>query len=305
MARRQRNVWITGAAGFSGRHLIHFLHGLPEPLHLVGFDIRPEAPEGLHEYHQVDLGDSAKLCEIARLQPPDRVIHLAGLLPPAPETDLWRVNVNGTLNLLHTLVGARARAIRFVTVGSAAEYTGLSARPIREDHSGGGYTPYGRTKWAQSTLALAFGAQRAINVMVARTFNLVGPGTPPTLVPGALCAQFADGQYDVKVGNLEPQRDFIDIRDAVAAYWTICEKGKPGNIYNVCTGKAASIRKLVELFCQCSPVPRHIRQDATRSRKNDLNRVCGDNARLLKLGFRPKISLRQSVRDMLQNALSR
>jgi GDP-4-dehydro-6-deoxy-D-mannose reductase len=141
-----------------------------------------------------------------------------------------------------------------------------------------------------------------MKVMVARTFNLIGPGTPLTLVPGALCAQFANGQEEIKVGNLAPQRDFIDIRDAVAAYWKICEKGIPGRIYNVCTGKTASIRKLVDLFRQCSPVPRRITQEASRSRKNDLNRVCGDNARLLKLGYRSRISLKQSVRDMLESA---
>jgi GDP-4-dehydro-6-deoxy-D-mannose reductase len=302
MARRQKNIWITGAAGFSGRHLIRFLRGLPEPARLVGFDVRPEAPEGLDAYHQVDLGDSAKLSELAEAQSPDRVIHLAGLLPPAAEPDLWRVNVSGTLNLLHALAGAKNSGLRFVTVGSAAEYTNFSSKRVREDHSAGGNSPYGRTKWAQSTLARAFGEEMGMKVMVARTFNLVGPGTPLSLVPGALCAQFTNGESEVKVGNLKPERDFIDIRDAVAAYWTICEKGTPGNIYNVCTGKTASIGTLVELFCECSPVSKRIQREEARARKNDLNRVCGDNRKLVALGCRPHISLKQSVRDMLECA---
>ena len=304
MARRQRNIWITGAAGFSGKHLIRFLRELPEPLRLVGFDLRDAGPEGLDLYHRVDLADGQKLSKLAADQAPHCVIHLAGLLPPAVEADLWRVNVGGTLNLLHALASAKNPKLRFVTVGSAAEYCHFSTRPIREDHPAGGNSPYGRTKWAQSTLALAFGMETGMKVMVARTFNLIGPGTPQTLVPGALCAQFANGHEEVKVGNLTPQRDFIDIRDAVAAYWTICEKGMPGNIYNVCTGKTASIRTLVELFRECSPVPRRIRQEASRSRKNDLNRVCGDSTKLVKLGYRSRISLKQSVRDMLENARS-
>ncbi len=301
MARRQKSIWVTGAAGFSGRHLIGFLRELPQPLRLVGFDLRPAAPEGLDAYHAVDLSDGAKLREIAEGQAPDYVIHLAGLLPPAPEADLWRVNVGGTMNLLHALAGAKAHA-RFVTVGSAAEYTNLSNRRIREDHSAGGNSPYGRTKWAQSTLALAFGAETGMKVMVARTFNLIGPGTPLSLVPGALCAQFVNGSHEVKVGNLKPERDFIDIRDAVAAYWKICEKGTPGKVYNVCTGKTTSIGKLVELFNVCSPEPKHIQAEESRLRKNDFNRVCGDNTRLLKLGSRSRISVKQSVRDMLESA---
>lgn len=302
MARRQKRIWVTGAAGFSGRHLIRFLRELPEPLHLVGFDLRPTAPEGLDVYHAVDLGDGVKLRELAASHAPDCIIHLAGVLPPAPEADLWRVNVGGTMNLLHAIAAEKKSAVRFVTVGSAAEYTNFTSRKTSENHSAGGNSPYGRTKWAQSTLALAFGEQSGIKVMVARTFNLIGPGTPLSLVPGALCAQFASGQSEIKVGNLTPERDFIDIRDAVAAYWTICEKGKPGNIYNVCTGKTASIGKLVELFRECSGKDVRIQSDTDRSRKNDLNRVCGDNRKLLALGSRARIPLKQSVRDMLESA---
>lgn len=302
MARRQKRIWVTGAAGFSGRHLIRFLRTLPEPVELVGFDLRPDAPEGLDAYHAVDLGDSARLRELAEAQTPNCVIHLAGLLPPAAEADLWRVNVGGTLNLLHALAATRKREMRIVTVGSAAEYINISKQRIREDHPAGGNSPYGRTKWAQSTLALAFGAEAGIKVMVARTFNLIGPGTPQSLAPGALCAQFSNGQEEVKVGNLRPERDFIDIRDAVAAYWVICENGKAGTIYNVSTGKTASIRTLVNLFCECASGPKRVQQEAARARKNDFNRVCGDNSRLLRLGCRPRISLKQSVRDMLEQA---
>jgi len=141
-----------------------------------------------------------------------------------------------------------------------------------------------------------------MKIMVARTFNLIGPGTPLSLVPGALCAQFTSDAPEVKVGNLKPERDFIDIRDAVAAYWAICEKGVPGNIYNVAAGKTASIRTLVDLFRKHAPVQKKIRSEAARARKNDLNRVCADNRKLLALGCRPKISLKQSVCDMLQTA---
>jgi nucleoside-diphosphate-sugar epimerase len=305
MARRQKNIWITGAAGFTGRHLTRFLRELPEPLRLVGFDLRPTGPEGLDVYHEVDLADAAKLRELAAAQRPDYVIHLAGLLPPAAEGDLWRVNVGGTLNLLHALASAKARGIRFMTVGSAAEYIDYSKRRISETHPTGGNTPYGRTKWVQSTLSLSLGAEMGMKVMVARTFNLIGPGVPQTLAPGALCAQFVSGQKEIKVGNLKPERDFIDIRDAVAAYWKICEKGKAGTVYNVCTGKTASIHTLVELFRQCSPALRRILHEASRSRKNDFSRVCGDNNRLVKLGWQHRIPLKQSVGDMLEHARSK
>jgi GDP-4-dehydro-6-deoxy-D-mannose reductase len=90
----------------------------------------------------------------------------------------------------------------------------------------------------------------------------------------------------------------------VAAYWAICEKGTSGAIYNVCTGKTASVRTLVELFQHHAASRKRIRQEKSHSRKNDLSRVCGDNARLLELGWQPRIKLDQSVRDMLEHAQS-
>jgi GDP-4-dehydro-6-deoxy-D-mannose reductase len=278
---------------------VKFLRTVRERLWIVGIDIKPVAHRGLDVCHRLDITNETKLRKLVREEPPDRVIHLAGVLPPSAEPDLWRVNVAGTLNLLQALAGTKTSALRFVTVGSVAEYANFPKGRIREDHSTGGNSPYGRTKWAQSTLALAYGEECGIKVMVARTFNLIGPGTPLSLVPGALCAQFLNGETEVKVGNLKPERDFIDIRDAVAAYWAICEKGTAGNIYNVCTGKTASIKALVELFRKCSPTTKRVQQEATRSRKNDINRVCGDNRKLLALGCRPKMSLKQSVCDML------
>jgi GDP-4-dehydro-6-deoxy-D-mannose reductase len=253
----------------------------------------------------VDLTDVEALRELARAHPPKQVIHLAGLLPPAAEADLWRVNVGGTLNLLQALASAKARRVRMLTVGSAAEYLRSSANRIRETDPAGGHTSYGRTKWAQSVLSLAFGAQAGIEVVVARTFNLVGPGVPPTLAPGALCAQFArHGHKTIKVGNLHSRRDFIDIRDAVSAYWKICEDGKTGGIYNVCTGKATSIRTMVQLFSRLAGGRRTIQDDPSRFRRGDLDRVCGDNARLRRLGWSPRIPLERSIRDMLECARS-
>ena len=140
---------------------------------------------------------------------------------------------------------------------------------------------------------------------MARTFNLVGPGVPRTLAPGALCAQFAGkNRKKIKVGNLHPRRDFIDIRDAVSAYWKICEKGITGGTYNVCTGKTVSIRTLVQLFSRFAGGHRTIQKDSSRFRPGDLDRVCGDNTRLRRLGWTPLIPLEHSIRDMLGYAHS-
>jgi len=300
MARRKR-IWITGATGFTGRHLVGYLRGVPEPLELIGLDCRAAPALDVDAFHEVDLTDLEALKAMAQSVPPDRVIHLAGLFPPAPEGELWRVNVGGTLNLLRSLALARNPALRIVSVGSAAEYLPSRSRRLREASPCGGHNLYGRTKWAQTSLALSCAREWNLHVCVARTFNLIGPGLSPKLVAGSLCEQFrrADSRI-VKVGDVRPLRDFIDVRDAASAYWRICEHGRRGEVYNVCRGRATRIQTLLRHFAALSPRKKKVLAEPQPQRRGESSRVCGDNTKLRRLGWQGSIPLRQSVRDMLR-----
>jgi GDP-4-dehydro-6-deoxy-D-mannose reductase len=255
-------------------------------------------------YATVDLSKDTDLAKLDDLADPTHVIHLAGLLPPKDEIEFWRVNVCGTLKFLESIGRRKEAAVRFLNVGSAAEYGYSSDRPIKETDKSGGVSAYGRSKWAQSTLALEFGKQNGIEVMVARTFNLIGPGTPESLVPGALAAQFAKPNGAVRVGDLAPRRDFIDIRDAVAGYWRICEEGTAGVTYNVATGRGTSIEALVRMFSYVAPAVK-IETDSGRLQANDMQNVTGDSTRLRQLGWEPRVAVHQSVRDTLEHAARR
>ena len=254
--------------------------------------------------HKIDITNPEEMRRLVRSHPPDRVIHLAGAMPPAEDAELWRVNVGGTQTLLQTLAIAK-KPPRIVTIGSAAEYYPLRRNLVETDKCGG-ETAYGRTKWAQTTIALACARELGIDVMVARTFNLLGPGLSTALVAGSLCAQFA-GRGPIKVGNTNASRDFVDVRDAVRAYWQISEKGKPGEIYNVATGHGTTIKTVARLVRESSRGnSRTIDEVATTSRRvADYARVCGNNAKLRRLGWSPSISVEKSIRDMLAFAKSR
>lgn len=299
-------MWITGAAGFSGVHLRRFLRTHSHRYHVIGLDYKPAVGDDLDLFHRVDLTDIATLRRLVRSCPPELVIHLAGLLPPVAESDLWRVNVGGTLQLLLALAEGAKRDVRVLSIGSAAEYrhTGGADRAIRETDPVGGETPYGRSKWAQSTLALAFAAVSRIEVIVARVFNLIGPGLPTSLAPGALCAQFANSRKTIRVRNLDSFRDFIDIRDAVSAYWTICKRGISGSIYNVCTGSPVSIRTVLHLFSGAAGVSKKIQVNSSRPKLHNPDCVYGDNTKLRGLGWSPTVPLQRSIDDMLNYARS-
>lgn len=293
-------VWVSGAAGFTGRHLVAHLRALDAPPRIVGLDVAPRPPDGLDAYERIDLGDPAGIRALARLETPTHVIHLAGLMPPAPEPEMWRVNVGTTQALLLGLADAGG-GVRLVSVGSAAEY-GPSEGPIEESAAPAPVSPYGRTKLAQSTLALALGERLGIHVSVARTFNLVGPGLPASLVAGALCRQVADPTIsEVRLGNSSARRDFVDVRDAVRAYWAVALAGAAGEVYNVASERATRVGNLLELLFELAgrsmPV---VPSDPALLRLQDADCVVGSAGKLRALcGWAPSFTLRDSLAAML------
>jgi GDP-4-dehydro-6-deoxy-D-mannose reductase len=299
MRLKPRRIWITGAAGFTGRYFARFLREQPLDLELIGIDRVSEEPDDFDKWYALDLTHTDPLRQLAQTHPPTRVFHLAGAIPPADDVELWQSNVAATQILLQTIARQCRGQIRVVTIGSAAEYA-PARHNLRESDPCGSESAYGRTKWAQTIIALACGREFGLDVMVARTFNLIGPGLSPHLVPGSLCSQFA-GAGPIRVGETRSIRDFIDIRDAVGAYWVIAEKGHAGNIYNVGTGRGTSIKKLLALFGRVAG-SRTVEAVNAPAPSADYHRVVADISKLRRLGWKPCLSLEQSVRDMLKQS---
>src|SRR6266581_7673337 len=121
-------LWVTGVSGFTGRHLVRFLRRAGASVRIVGVDIDVGATADLDAAHAIDLTNAEAVAALARREPPDWVIHLAGLMPPAAESEMWRVNVGGTVGLL---LGLRegSRRLRIVSIGSAAEHAPSAPSP--------------------------------------------------------------------------------------------------------------------------------------------------------------------------------
>lgn len=297
-------VWVTGAAGFSGRHVVRLLRGLESPPRVVGLDVGGQPPEGVDvdAYVRLDLTDPSGIRRLAEQARPTHVIHLAGLMPPAAEPEMWRANVGTTLALLLGLAEAGCTA-RLVSVGSAAEYAPGDG-PIVESQALSPTSPYGRTKLAQTTLALALGARLGLPVCVARTFNLIGPGLPPALVAGALCRQIVDPDTrEIRIGNTASQRDFVDVRDAVRAYWDIARLGAAGEVYNVATERATAVRSLVEQLLELAGRALPVISDPALLRSQEADCVVGSAGKLRALcSWQPAFTLRDSLAAMLEAA---
>jgi GDP-4-dehydro-6-deoxy-D-mannose reductase len=279
-----------------------YLRDLSEDFSIVGLDVNPVAPEGLDDYHQLDLLDFEGIRGQLEFSAPDIVFHLAGLLPPRSEADMWHVNVGGTLNLVQA-IGMSDHKPVILSIGSAAEYRPTPSGRVLETDPGPGFSGYGKVKWGQTRLALALGKESGLDIRVARPFNLVGPGLPASLVASQFCQQFATrDDRMIRVGNVESSRDFIDIRDAVSAYWQIVCCGEPGEIYNVASGKPTRITRLLEIFSELSGGHHEITVDESRVKSVDMDIIFGDCGKLRSLSWQPAFTLQQSLADMYVEA---
>lgn len=299
-------LWITGVCGFTGRHQLAYVRRLPDRPRIVGLDVADKAPDGVDVYVHLDLNDVDKVAGAAKAEPPRWVIHLAAARPPATEQEMWRANVGGTAGLLAGL-GAGAGNIRVVNIGSAAEYVLDADGAIDEGHRAGGASLYGRIKWAQSMLALSAGTSLGMEVLVVRPFNLLGPGLPSSLVAGWICEQVAssNGSEEIVLGNTETARDFVDVRDAVEAYWLVACEGAAGEVYNVCSGEPTSIQQVLECFSELTGKPVQVRVDPSRLRKDDPPAVIGSAAKLRRrTGWKAKVPVRRSLADMVTAKVS-
>ena len=303
-------LWITGACGFTGRHLAEYVNSLPDRPRVIGISRRtaPTDPPPLDVYEPIDLRDGNAVEAVARRLPPDWVIHLAGCTH-TDAADLWESNVGAMLGLGRGLVAAGSRAASVVSIGSAAEYAAASAMPLTETSPLGPVSAYGRTKVAQSLLAQDFSRAFGVPCCVARTFNLVGPHLPGRLVAGRVVSEFARAAADggaIRLRSVHTSRDFVDVRDAVAAYWLLARHGRDGEIYNVCTGTAVTVSALVGMVAEiaaCHPDLQTVDADSSAS---DPVQVIGSPRKLQDAtGWQPRVSLRQSLADMWKSRLDR
>ncbi len=288
---------ITGAAGFVGRHLTRHLESHGDDV--TGVD-RDTGPDLLDARGCLDLLDDVR---------PDAVYHLGGLSDVGGSwntpNETFRVNAEGTLNVLQACVGAGVQ--RVVAVSSADVYgrVTLAELPLTEDNPLRPVSPYAASKIAADYLALQAHLGYGLEVMRVRAFNHLGTGQTNRFVAPALAERIAlnevDGGEVVPVGNMTPRRDFTDVRDVVRAYRLLIENGEPGEAYNVCSGHDIAISELADRLVAKAARPMRLEGDPSLQRPVDVPVLRGDYTRLNKTtGWEPEIALDQTLGDLLE-----
>jgi len=291
-------VYVTGGRGFVGRHLDRELRACG--LEVVGCDL---------DASEVDVTDRAALGRALEAAAPDAVVHLAAQSSVARSFSdpaaTFRVNYLGTLHLLELLEQRHPRA-RVVLVGSADQYGGrpLGSPPLRESDSLLPSSPYARSKSAAELLGRAAIA-RGARVFAVRAFNHTGPGQAAHFVAASFAdqlARIARGEREpvLRVGNLESARDFLHVSDVVRAYAELVTGDAPPGVYNIATGRAHTIRELLDALVAQSGVAVSIEIDPERVRPTD--QLSGDASRLReRTGWEPRVALDGLARALVDD----
>lgn len=310
-------VLVTGITGFVGSHFTEYalrqgatVSGSCLPGTSTGNIDHIRSDIGLFD---IDLRDASAVRRLLDATAPDWIVHLAahsfvGGSWDAPAETLTN-NVLSQLNILEAIRQSGARP-RVLIAGSADQYGDVDERdlPIHEGVPFRPLSPYAVSKVAQDVMGYQYWRSHGLPIVRTRAFNHEGPRRGEAFVTSSFALQIAEIEAGVRepvlrVGNLKAQRDYTDVRDIVRGYWLLLKDGHAGEVYNVCSGRAWSIKSVLEfLLSEARDRTIEIREDAARLRAADVPVLIGDPGKIHRaVGWRAEIPFEQTLRDVLDD----
>lgn len=300
---------VTGAAGFVGSWLVPAL--VERGARVVGAR-KPglPCPDLPCEWLDADLRDADAVRGMLRRVQPAQIVHLAGLAAPRDAArdplENQRLNYHAVDHLLGAMADT-ARGARLLLVSSGEVYGRREAGAPRARESDALLPPnaYAAAKAAAEQRGV-LAAQQGLEVVRVRPFNHTGPGRPDGYAESSFAKQIAriergDCAPLLRVGNLTPIRDFSDVRDVVAAYALLLERGVRGEVYNICSGRGRTVRSLVERLLRASRTETRIDVDPERYQPAPPGEIAsvGDPGRLQRLGWQPEHEFDDTLVELL------
>lgn len=318
------SLLVTGAGGFVGGHLLAALRRRwPNAIIHATTRQREGSVQGLSalgvSWYSLDIRDRDQVNTLLGHLRPEVIIHLAAQSNvPASFREpalTWDVNLRGTLNLLEGVKQACPQAL-VLNIGSSDMYGSAlrSGTPVTEQTALLPLNPYAASKAAADLAAYQYAAGEGLRVVRARPFNHTGPGQRDAFVLAAFAHQIARIEAGlqppvVKTGNLDAQRDFLDVDDVVNAYLALIEMpaaAQRGQAYNIASEQAVAVGEMLDMLLAYARCPIDHRLDPARQRPADIQTVCADTTAIRQAtGWRPTISLDAMLMRLLDSCRRR
>jgi len=300
-----KKALVTGAEGFVGKHLMIEL--MRNGYHVFGTSrIRQSG------YLKMDVTNYEEVRSVINETKPDYIFHLAGItFVPSSRQDpklTFEVNAIGTLNLLDAIRSVGIDPV--IQIACSSEEYGLADEkelPIKETKELKPLSPYAVSKITADFLGYQYHKSFGFKIIRTRAFNHTGAGQSEVFMASSFAKQIAEIELGlkepiIKVGDLTSIRDIADVRDVVSAYRLLVEKGTPGEVYNIATGKGHTPKEILDILLSMSKKKRiKIESDPLRMRPSDVKVVIGDAKKTGKAcGWSPKYEIRDTLKTLLE-----
>ncbi len=301
---------IIGAGGFVGSYLINCLrHEFHMEVHATKLNGTTFSHPSARIY-DLDILDREAVRKLLNKIRPDYIFHLAA---QSSVSAAWKdpmltidVNIKGSVNVMDAVRELPYKP-RILIIGSGEEYGHIrdGQTPISEETMLRPGNLYAATKACQNMIGSIYAKAYGMEIILVRAFNHVGPGQAPIFVVSDFCKQTAEIEMGlreplIRVGNLSARRDFTDVRDVVRAYGLLSLKGTAGETYNVGSGTAIKIQKILDLIVGMSSVKIGVEVDSAKIRPVDVPVIEADITKITRAtGWKPVISIEQTIKETL------
>jgi len=267
-------VLVTGARGFTGAYVRAELEGAG--YRVVGSVVGIAA--GADEV-ELDLTVPAQCRQVMEQVRPDFIVHLAAISFVQHENaeEFYRVNVIGTTNLLQAVADAGLTP-RCILIASSANIYGNTAGLLSESQ-----LPHPVNHYAASKLAMEHmvaGWTERLPIVIVRPFNYTGAGQDVRFLVPKIVAHFAARAPVIELGNLDIERDFSDVRMVANCYRRLIEGNAVGEIVNICSGQAQSLRGIIDMMQQIAGYEIDVKVNQNFVRLSDVKTLAGSPQRL-------------------------
>lgn len=279
---------VLGSSGFIGNSLIHYLLSQKEDdLNIIGIDVCALKDLKLSiVFEQCNVTNDSALISILDKYNPSYVINTIGIFASNDFSLNIALNVKISQTILEYYANKNDHGLKkIVLIGSAAEYGFPKSLPVKETDETHPVNFYGLSKLYQTMLAGFYYENYKLPVVVVRPFNLKGEGISDKLAYGAFVkkVESAEDGGTITTGNLSSYRDYLDISDVCKMLFAALKKGRPGEIYNICSGEAVLTRDLLMDIIHTSGKKLLIQEGSVKKAETDVDKIFGDNSKILGL----------------------